>query len=98
MPIFAEQLSETPQQQYVRESLTRALKGVEEAKITGKKLRSVDEFIAELDSEEIEQTVNDMSFFDRFDNDWSDDPRDSHEIADELHNARVNDRPFIEKW
>ncbi len=42
--------------------------------------------------------ANDMSFFDRFDNDWSDDPRDSHEIADELHNARVNDRPFIEKW
>ena len=28
---------------------------------------------------------DDMSFFDRFDNDWSDDPRDSHEIADELH-------------
>ncbi len=42
--------------------------------------------------------AKDMSFFDRFDNDWSDDPRDSHEIADELHDARVNERPFIEKW
>lgn len=44
--------TETPQQQYVRESLTRAIKGVEEAKRTGKKLKSVDEFIAELDSED----------------------------------------------
>lgn len=40
----------------------------------------------------------DMSFFDRFDNDWSDDTRDSHEIANELHDARVNDRPVIEAW
>ena len=37
----------------------------------------------------------DMSFFDRFDNDWSDDPRDSHEIADELHDNRVNTRPNL---
>lgn len=40
----------------------------------------------------------DMSFFDRFDNDWSDDPRDAHEIAAELHDARVNDRSEIGAW
>ncbi len=40
----------------------------------------------------------DMSFFDRFDNDWSDDPRDSHEVAAELHDARVSERPEIGAW
>ncbi len=43
-------------------------------------------------------STEDMSFFDRFDNDWSDDPRDSHEIAAELHDARVNTRTEMEPW
>lgn len=45
-----------------------------------------------------EEKKYDMSFFDRFDNDWSDDPRDSHEIAADLHDSRINDRPEMGAW
>jgi len=56
--------------------------------------------ILKKDAVKIEEktTQYDMSFFDRFDCDWSDDTRDSHEIANELHDARVNERPNIEAW
>lgn len=43
------------------------------------------------------EETEDMSFFNRFDNDWSDDPRDSHEIAEELHNNRINTRTIAEQ-
>ncbi len=58
------------------------------------------EFILSMPSieEKYEEMKYDMSFFDRFDNDWGDDPRDSNEIAAELHDARVNDRPEIGAW
>lgn len=60
------------------------------------------EFILSMPSLEMTEHAEgkkyDMSFFDRFDNDWSDDPRDSHDIAAELHDARVNDRPEVGTW
>lgn len=38
----------------------------------------------------------DMSFFDCFDGDgWADDPRSANEIADELHDNRINTRQTI---
>ena len=65
-----------------------------------KHMRSYLEFILSMPDieEKVEEKKYDMSFFNRFDNDWSDDPRDSHEIAAELHDARVNDRPEIAAW
>lgn len=65
-----------------------------------KQMHSYLEFILSMHDieERVEKEKYDMSFFDRFDNDWSDDPRDSHEIAAELHDARVNERPEIGAW
>ena len=65
-----------------------------------KQMHSYLEFILSMPNiaEQPEEKKYDMSFFDRFDNDWSDDPRNSHEIAAELHDARVNDRPEIGAW
>lgn len=67
-----------------------------------KQMQGYLKFILSMPSVELrnneEEKKYDMSFFDRFDNDWSDDPRDSHEIASELHDARVNDRPEIGNW
>lgn len=41
----------------------------------------------------------DMSFFDCFDGGgWADDPRSANEIADELHDNRINTRQSIEAW
>ena len=40
------------QQAYVKESLTRALQEVNLAKLEGRKLQSVDDFLKELDEEE----------------------------------------------
>ncbi len=40
------------QQTYVKESLTRALQEVKLAKLEGRKLQSVDDFLKELDEEE----------------------------------------------
>ena len=40
------------QQAYVKESLTRALQEVKLAKLEGRKLQSVDDFLKELDEEE----------------------------------------------
>lgn len=40
------------QKAYVKESLTRALKGVEAAKREGRKLQTLDEFLEELKTEE----------------------------------------------
>lgn len=42
----------------------------------------------------------DMSFFDEFDKNggWGDDPRDPHEIADELHDSRYNRDRTVEPW
>ena len=40
------------QKAYVKETLTRALKEVEEAKREGRKLQTLDEFIEELEAEE----------------------------------------------
>lgn len=46
-----------------------------------------------------EDEVDEKHVFDCFDGGgWADDPRDSHEIADELHDSRVNNRPLIEPW
>lgn len=46
-------LSKTQQQQaYVKDSLTKALNEVKIAKLEGKKLQDVDEFLLELDGEE----------------------------------------------
>ncbi len=42
----------TPQQQYVKESLTRALNEVQEAKRTGRTLMSADDFLNEMLMEE----------------------------------------------
>lgn len=42
----------TPQQQYVKESLARALNEVQEAKRTGKTLMSADDFLNEMLTEE----------------------------------------------
>ena len=37
--------------------------------------------------------------FDCFDGGgWASDPRDSNEIADELHDSRVSERPSVEPW
>lgn len=44
----------TPQQQYVKESLTRALNEVQEAKRTGKTLMSADDFLNEMLNEDTE--------------------------------------------
>lgn len=65
-----------------------------------KQMYSYLEFILSMPNieEKTEERKYDMSFFNRFDNDWSDDPRDSHEIATELHDARVNERPEIGAW
>lgn len=65
-----------------------------------RQMHSYLEFILSMPSpeEKIEEKKYDMSFFDRFDNDWSDDPRDSHEIAAELYDTRVNERPEIGAW
>ena len=41
------------QQEFVKESLTRALNEVETAKREGRKLKTLDELISELDDEEI---------------------------------------------
>lgn len=40
------------QQAYVKESLTRALQEVKLAKLEGRKLQSIDDFLKELDEEE----------------------------------------------
>ena len=49
--------------------------------------------------EKTEKQKYDMSFFDCFDGGgWADDPRSANEIADELHDSRVNNRPIIEPW
>lgn len=48
----AENLKTRQQQEYVKETLTRALKEVKEAKREGRKLQTVDEFIKELRMEE----------------------------------------------
>ncbi len=40
------------QQAYVKESLTRALQEVRLAKVEGRKLQSIDDFLKELDEEE----------------------------------------------
>ncbi len=40
------------QQAYVKESLTRAMQEVRLAKLEGRKLQSIDEFLKELDEEE----------------------------------------------
>ena len=65
-----------------------------------KQMHSYLEFILSMPAieEKVVEKKYDMSFFDRFDNDWSDDPRDSHEIAEELHDARINERPEIGAW
>lgn len=65
-----------------------------------KQMYSYLEFILSMPNiaEKTEDKEYDMSFFDRFNNDWSDDPRDSHEIAAELHDARINERPEIGAW
>lgn len=64
-----------------------------------KQMHSYLEFILSMtDIEKKDEKKYDMSFFNRFDNDWSDDSRDSHEIASELHDARVNNRPEIGAW
>ena len=65
-----------------------------------KQMHSYLEFILSMPSIEVkaDEKKYDMNFFNRFDNDWSDDPRDSHEIAAELHDARVNERPEIGAW
>ena len=41
------------QQAYVKESLTRALQEVKDAKREGRKLKSLDEFLEELEEEEV---------------------------------------------
>lgn len=48
----AEEQETLRQQQYVKESLTRALDEVETAKREGRKLKSVEEFLEELEMEE----------------------------------------------
>ncbi len=50
--------------------------------------------------EEVKENKSDMSFFDEFDKNggWGDDPRDPHEIADELHDSRYNRDRTIEPW
>lgn len=64
-----------------------------------KQMHSYLEYILSMsDIVDKDEETHDMSFFDRFDNDWSDDPRDSHEIAAELHDNRVNERSEIGAW
>lgn len=65
-----------------------------------KQMHSYLEFILSMKNieEKDDKKKYDMSFFNRFDNDWSDDSRDSHEIAAELHDARVNNRPETGAW
>lgn len=47
-----------------------------------------------IDAEKKKHQDYDMSFFDCFDNGaWDNDPRSANEIAQELHDSRVNERP-----
>ncbi len=50
--------------------------------------------------EETRENKVDMSFFDDFDKNrgWGYDPRDPHEIAEELYNSRYNRDRTIEPW
>lgn len=50
----ADDIETAKQKEYVKETLTRALKGVEEAKREGRKLQTLDDFINELRAEENE--------------------------------------------
>ena len=49
--IMPTEATETPNQKYVRESLTRAIKEVREAEKVGHKLQNLDDFISELERE-----------------------------------------------
>lgn len=43
--------------------------------------------------------IDEQHIFDCFDNGgWAEDPRSAHEIAEELYNGRLNDRPIIEPY
>lgn len=43
--------------------------------------------------------IDEKHIFDCFDGGgWAEDPRSAHEIADELHDSRVSNRPMIEPW
>ena len=50
--MFADEKKTLAQQKYVKDTLTRALREVEEAKREGRKLQSADDFIKELELEE----------------------------------------------
>lgn len=58
------------------------------------------EFILSMPSiTEQEEEVDEKHVFDCFDGGgWAEDPRSAHEIADELYEGRVSNRPMIEPW
>jgi len=51
--IMPEKTKETPNQKYVRESLTRAMNELKEAMETGKQLQTADDFLLELEKEAV---------------------------------------------
>lgn len=51
--IMPAETAETPNQQYVRETLTRALVETKQAIAEGRSLQSVDDFLAEFEAERI---------------------------------------------
>jgi len=51
--VMPEKVTETPNQKYVRKSLTRAMKELNEAMATGKQLQAVDDFLLELEKETV---------------------------------------------
>lgn len=51
--VMPSETTETPNQKYVRESLTRAMKEVREAEKEGRNLQSLDDFILELEQEAV---------------------------------------------
>jgi len=51
--VMPEKVVETPNQKYVRESLTRAMNEVKEAMATGKQLQTADDFLLELEKEAV---------------------------------------------
>lgn len=65
-----------------------------------RQMRSYLDFILSTPSVTVHDTsVDEEHIFDCFDGGgWAEDPRSAHEIADELHNNRVNTRPIIEPW
>lgn len=49
--------------------------------------------------EQVENNADEQHVFDCFDGGgWAEDPRSVHEIADELYNGRLSERPTIEPW